>query len=112
MTYPHPGVDAWESYKEENPMELKVLFFWAPWCAPCKLMSPGFDDASKANPNIKFEKINVDQDDATPNRYGVYVIPSICFCINGLLYHTHIGIMTESSINDEIMKMKKEIESG
>lgn len=106
MTYPHPGTDAWESYKDDD-MDLSVVHFFAPWCASCKIMSPGFDNAMKANPDVKSEKINVDLNPGRAFDEGIFSIPATAFYKNGARQYTHIGAMSEGAIEDKIFRMRK-----
>jgi len=56
--------------------EYRLLDFWAPWCNPCKLMNPIIDKIEKEYPNIEIVRINVDEDTASVDKYGVLTIPT------------------------------------
>lgn len=56
--------------------EYKLLDFWAPWCNPCKLMNPIIDKIEKDYPNIEVVRINVDEDSAMVDKYGIQTIPT------------------------------------
>ena len=106
MTYPHPGVDAWESFKEERvPIEIK--WFYADWCGPCKMMRPIITKVAESSDAVSVTIINVDQDGNTAANAGVYAVPTTCFHKDGALAYTHIGMMSAASIESEIIKLKE-----
>jgi thioredoxin 1 len=55
---------------------MRLLDFWAPWCNPCKLMNPIIDKIEKEYPNIEVVRINVDEDSAMVDKYGIQTIPT------------------------------------
>ena len=56
---------------------VKLLDFWAPWCSPCRMMEPIFEELKKEySGKVEFEEINVDEDPATASKYGVMSIPT------------------------------------
>lgn len=56
----------------------KVLEFWAVWCDPCKRQAPGVAEArEKFGDYMTFERINVDEDVETSNKYGVRSLPTL-----------------------------------
>lgn len=58
-------------------MSVKFLDFWAPWCGPCKMMEPIFEELAKEySDKAEFIKINVDEDPQTASKYGVMSIPT------------------------------------
>ena len=66
-----------------------VVDFWAPWCGPCKMISPIFDElAAEYEGRIIAGKVNVDDNDETCAAYGIMNIPTILFFKNGELVYT------------------------
>ena len=58
--------------------EVWVVDFWAPWCAPCRKFGPEFEAASADMPgNVKFAKVNVDEERPIAERYSIRSIPSV-----------------------------------
>ena len=55
-----------------------VVDFWAPWCAPCRMMAPAFEEAAqRMEPAARFAKLNTDEAQATAARYGIRSIPTL-----------------------------------
>jgi thioredoxin 2 len=55
-----------------------VVDFWAPWCAPCRMMAPVFEEAaSRLEPDLRFAKVNTDEHQETAARYGIRSIPTL-----------------------------------
>ncbi len=58
-------------------MAVKFLDFWAPWCGPCNMMKPVIEELEEEyKGKVDFVKINVDEDNDTPTKYGVMGIPT------------------------------------
>jgi thioredoxin len=69
-----------------------VVDFWAPWCGPCRVVSPIIDDlAAQHGERVKFLKMNVDENLATQSRYNVLSIPTIILFDRGEPQETVIG---------------------
>jgi thioredoxin 1 len=56
--------------------KIKLIDFWAPWCNPCKLMNPILDEIEKEFPYLEIERINVDENSALVDKYGIQTVPT------------------------------------
>jgi len=74
-----------------------VVDFWAPWCGPCRIVSPIIDDlAEQHGERVKFLKMNVDENLQTQSRYNVLSIPTVILFERGEAQETVIGARSKS----------------
>ena len=74
-----------------------VVDFWAPWCGPCRVVSPIIDDlAEQHGERVKFLKMNVDDNLQTQSRYKVLSIPTVILFERGEAQETVIGARSKS----------------
>jgi len=83
-----------------------VIDLWAPWCGPCKAAEPMFNSLETKNENIKFCRINVDDNFQTINRYNVRSIPTFLLIKDGELHDVIVGLSSENEIQNKIDKLK------
>ena len=83
-----------EVLDSEQPV---VVDFWAPWCGPCRVVSPIIDDlAEQHGDRVKFLKMNVDENLQTQSRYNVLSIPTVILFERGEPQETVIGARSKS----------------
>ena len=88
------------NFKEEVlDSDKKVLVdFWAPWCGPCRMVSPIVDEIAEENATIKVAKINIDEQPQLASQYGVMSIPTLLVFENGDVIEKAVGARNKSFI--------------
>ena len=77
-----------------------VLFdFWAEWCGPCKMIAPILDDLAKDyGVKLKVAKLNIDDNQETPAKFGIRGIPTLMLFKGGELAATKVGALTKAQL--------------
>ncbi len=86
--------------KSETPV---LVDYWAEWCGPCKMIAPTLDEiATEYADKLTVAKLNIDDNQATPQHYGVRGIPTLMIFNNGEVEATKVGALTKSQLADFI----------
>lgn len=80
-----------------------VVDFWAPWCGPCRMMTPIIESlATKMAGKVKITKLNVDDSPDIAGKFNVSTIPTLIFFKDGKAVHTSIGVVPEAELEKQI----------
>ena len=89
-----------EVLKSEQPV---LVDFWAVWCGPCKAIAPIVDGvAATFAGKLKVVKVNVDENGATPSRYGIRGIPALLFFKDGNVVDQMVGYTPQEQIEEKV----------
>lgn len=90
-----------ESFESDvlNASTPVLLDFWAEWCGPCKMIAPILEElAGEYTGKVQIAKINVDEHNETPAKYGVRGIPTLILFKGGKVEATQVGARTKSQL--------------
>ena len=76
-----------------------IVDYWAEWCGPCKMIAPILDEiAAEYAGKLKVAKVNIDDNQATPAKFGIRGIPTLMIFKNGNVEATKVGALSKSQL--------------
>ncbi|MGI6690779.1 MAG: thioredoxin [Christensenellales bacterium] len=84
-----------EVLKSDKPV---LVDFWASWCGPCRMVGPIVDEIAAETTTYKVGKVNVDEQQALAQRYGVMSIPTLMVFKDGKAVQTVVGARPKETI--------------
>jgi len=85
-----------EVLKSEVPV---LVDYWAEWCGPCKAIAPVLDEVAKEySGKLKVAKVNVDENQEIPRKYGIRGIPTLMLFKNGNVEAQKVGSLSKSQL--------------
>ena len=93
---------------EESRRQPVMIDFWAPWCGPCRQLTPMLEKAVRnAKGRVKLVKMNIDEHPQIPGQMGIQSIPAVIAFVGGQPADGFMGAVPESQINAFIEKITK-----
>ena len=94
----------------ESPVPA-VVDFWAPWCVPCLMMAPVFEDlAEEYDGRVTFARMNCDENPLTPGRLGIRGIPTLIVYVDGEEADRTVGLAPKQFIKRKLEAILAETE--
>ena len=84
-----------EVIRSDRPV---LLDFWAPWCGPCRMVSPILDEIAGERPDVKVCKINVDNEMELAKQYRIFSIPTLIVMKDGQIESKMVGAKTKEQL--------------
>lgn len=76
-----------------------LVDYWAEWCSPCKMIAPVLSEiAEEYSGKLRVAKLNIDENPATPPKYGIRGIPTLMLFANGQVEATKVGALSKSQL--------------
>jgi len=76
-----------------------LVDYWAEWCGPCKMIAPILDEVAREySGRLKVAKLNIDDNQATPPKFGIRGIPTLMIFKNGSVEATKVGALSKSQL--------------
>ena len=96
------------SFKKEveEHKGLVVIDLWAPWCGPCMMLAPTMEELRKEYPDVKFCKVNVDNEQELARAFKVESIPFVAFVKDNTFIDFSIGYVPKTKLAEMIEKYR------
>lgn len=95
----HVSDEAFES-DVLNANQPVLVDYWAEWCGPCKMIAPVLEEiAEEYAGKVKIAKLNIDENPATPPKYGIRGIPTLMLFKDGNVEATKVGAVSKSQLS-------------
>jgi putative thioredoxin len=98
---------------EESRQQPVLVDLWAPWCGPCKQLTPILEKAvTAAKGKVKLVKMNIDEHPAVAQQMGIQSIPAVIAFVNGQVADGFMGALPEGQVNEFIGKITQGMPGG
>ncbi len=83
-----------------------LIDFWAPWCGPCRMQAPVVDALAEEYDDFVVAKVNVDDEPALAQKFGIMTIPTIVVMKDGELAGQAVGVQSKDALLEMVSRVK------
>lgn len=83
-----------------------LVDFWAPWCGPCRQLTPTIEKLAKEMTDVKIGKVNVDESPGLATEYSISAIPALLFFQQGKVVGKMMGVQSPQAIKQKLESLK------
>lgn len=94
------------NFKDEISSGLVLVDFWAPWCAPCRMLGPIIEEVAGEVEGVTVGKLNVDENPQTAQEYKIMSIPNVILFKDGEPVETLVGLRPKEAYLEAIENHK------
>ncbi|MBF0709614.1 MULTISPECIES: thioredoxin [unclassified Gemella] len=91
-------------YELKNRSQVTLVDFWAPWCGPCRMVSPVLEELSSELTNINFVKLNIDEYQEAAGEHGIMSIPTLLVVKEGQVLEQITGFRPKGDLKNLLEK--------
>ena len=84
--------------------KITIVDFWAPWCGPCRMIGPIFEEISEEYEDVEFVKVNVDDSQEIAGNYNIMSIPTLLIIKDGEVADQQMGALSKDQLKEFIDK--------
>ncbi|HMU85098.1 MAG TPA: thioredoxin [Leptospiraceae bacterium] len=93
-----------DSFSQDTKEGLVLVDFWAEWCGPCRMVAPIVEELSSEMPQVKFAKVNVDENQRIAQTLGITAIPTLVLYKDGQPVDRVVGLLPKPQLKNFINK--------
>ncbi|GAF39876.1 Thiol-disulfide isomerase and thioredoxin [Agrilactobacillus composti DSM 18527 = JCM 14202] len=99
-----------KNFDSETKDGVVLTDFWATWCGPCRMQSPVIDKLEEENDDVKFTKMDVDANPATPQQFGIMAIPTLIIKKDGEVVEKLVGYQSKEQLEATLGKYTAQVD--
>lgn len=86
--------------------DIVVVDFWAPWCGPCRGFAPVFEKVAGENADVKFVKVNTDEEQSLAMHFGIRSIPTLLIFREQVIVYQQPGALSKGALDDVLRQVR------
>ncbi|MDD2650093.1 MAG: thioredoxin [Candidatus Cloacimonadales bacterium] len=94
-----------DNFEQTINQGVTLVDFWAPWCGPCRMMTPIVEEIAKEKTDIKVAKVNIDEHPTIAQKYNILSIPTLIYFKDGEPAQQSVGVVSKKAILDKLASL-------